>query len=202
MRFSVALLLFFLSACDWNTPAESAKVSFVSLDDEARQLREEFNRSKGKVRLLFIVDPSCSACLRGLDDMNRDLLAQTRDSRLQTYVVHVPVIGAKAKHVQPAATLLPAENVRHYWNESGKVGWTLSNIFGIKNNKGAVYAWDVWLLFGADADWPSDGAPKAQVIMHQLEELEGTEFPPLDTKVFAQKVHAMLSNTKTLDAGQ
>ena len=39
-------------------------------------LREDFNRDQGFVRLLFVVDPRCPECLRGLADMGDDVLAK------------------------------------------------------------------------------------------------------------------------------
>ena len=197
MRTAIAIALTLGGAyvCHAQTTPSTNQQSaaFTRLDDDARQLRADFNRAKGTVRLIFVVDPSCSACLRGMDDMNRDLLSMTRDQRLQTFVVHVPVIGAEAKHVRPAAKLLPSRNVRHYWNESGAVGWWLSQQFAIKNGKKSVYAWDVWLLFGPEAQW-ADKSPKPRVLMHQLEELEGTRFPMLDSKVFATNAREVLSS--------
>jgi hypothetical protein len=160
----------------------------VSLDDQFGKLRDDFNRSKGTVRLLFVVDPICPGCLRGMDDMNRDLLATTKDARLQTFVVHVPVIGAQAKDVPPAAKLLENPNVRHYWNASGEFGRSLSKAVQLKNDKDFVYAWDVWLLYGPDAEWTSASPPQPELLMHQLWKLEGTKFPKLDSKVFAREV--------------
>jgi hypothetical protein len=165
----------------------------VPLDDQFSRLRDDFNRSKGTLRLLFVVDPICPGCLRGMDDMNRDLLARTKDARLQTFVVHVPVIGAQAKDVLPAAKLLENPNVRHYWNASGEFGRSLSKAVQLKNDKDFVYAWDVWLLYGPDAEWTGASPPQPELLMHQLWKLEGTKFPKLDSKVFAREVQMDLS---------
>lgn len=165
----------------------------VPLDDQFSRLRDDFNRSKGTLRLLFVVDPICPGCLRGMDDMNRDLLARTKDARLQTFVVHVPVIGAQAKDVLPAAKLLENPNVRHYWNASGEFGRSLSKAVQLKNDKDFVYAWDVWLLYGPDAEWTGASPPQPELLMHQLWKLEGTKFPKLDSKVFAREVQTDLS---------
>jgi hypothetical protein len=165
----------------------------VPLDDQFSRLRDDFNRSKGTLRLLFVVDPICPGCLRGMDDMNRDLLARTKDARLQTFVVHVPVIGAQAKDVLPAAKLLENPNVRHYWNASGEFGRSLSKAVQLKNDKDFVYAWDVWLLYGPDAEWTGASPPQPELLMHQLWKLEGTKFTKLDSKVFAREVQMDLS---------
>jgi hypothetical protein len=165
---------------------------YVALDDDFSQLREDFNRAKGSVRLLFVVDPICPGCLRGMDDMNKDLLSRTKDERLKTFVVHVPVIGAKAKDVAPAARLLENQQVRNYWNASGEFGRALAKSVQLKNDKETVYAWDVWLLYGPDVEWTGSTIPQPELLMHQLWKLEGTKFPKLDSAVFAREVHNRL----------
>lgn len=170
----------------------SAAPGYVILQDDFSQLREDFNRAKGSVRLLFVVDPVCPGCLRGMDDMNKDLLSRTNDERLKTFVVHVPVIGAKAKNVEPAARLLQNPYVRNYWNESGEFGRALAKAVQLKNDKETVYAWDVWLLYGPEAEWTDTGIPKPELLMHQLWKLEGTKFPMLDSEKFAREVHNRL----------
>ena len=171
--------------------ADTPAVGYAVLGDDFAQLREDFNRAKGSVRLLFVVDPICPGCLRGMDDMNKDLLSGTKDARLKTFVVHVPVIGAKAKDVMPAARLIENQQVRNYWNASGEFGRALAKAVQLKNDKETVYAWDVWLLYGPEAEW-TDTIPQPALLMHQLWKLEGTKFPKLDSEVFAREVHNRL----------
>ena len=185
---------------------------YVALDDQASELRADFNRAKGSVRLLFVVDPICPGCLRGLDDMNRDLLAGTDDPRLVTFVVHEPVLGAArvapwlrttASHDVPAAAgLLHNQYVKHYWNQSGSFGRLLADSVDLKNSRGRVYAWDVWLLYGPDATWSGTGPPRPILLMQQLGELrDSSEFPHLDSKAFSQKVRALLATLPPRGAG-
>jgi hypothetical protein len=174
-----------------DTPASAG---YTVLDDQFSQLREDFNRAKGSVRLLFVVDPICPGCLRAMDDMNRDLLSQTKDERLKTFVVHVPVLGAKAKDVMPAARLLQNPQVRNYWNASGEFGRALAKAVQLKSDKELVYAWDVWLLYGPEAEWAGTMPPQPRLLMHQLWKLEGTRFQKLDSKVFARETQALVAN--------
>jgi hypothetical protein len=187
-----------------SSPTQAAAKPYTVLDDQGSQLRADFNRKIGTVRLLFVVDPICPGCLRGLDDMNRDLLESTRDPRLQTFVVHEPVLGtaraapwaraAVATDVTKAAQLLHTPQVQHYWNSSGAFGQLLSEAVGLKNSEGPVYAWDVWLVYGPEAKWVGVGPPRPRLLMHQLGELRGSaEFPHLDSHIFAQQVHALLA---------
>lgn len=183
----------------------NARATYINLDDQATQLREDFNRAKGSVRLLFVVDPICPGCLRGLDDMNRDLLATSKDPRLVTFVVHEPVLGAArlapwlrttASHDVPAAAaLLHNPYVHHYWSANGEFGRLLSESVDLKGSNGRVYAWDVWLLYGPETTWGDRGPPRPVLLMHQLSALRGsTEFPHLDSRVFAERTLSLLAH--------
>jgi len=188
---------------DSSTSSGSA-IQYTVLDDQASQLRADFNRKVGSVRLLFVADPICPGCLRGLADMNRDLLSGIVDPRLQTFVVHEPVLGmarvapwlrpAGGKDVPKAAELLHNPQVQHYWDSSGAFGRSLSQAVGPKNSKGPVYAWDVWLLYRPEAKWESTEPPRPRLLMHQLGALRGSrEFRHLDGHVFAQQVRTLLA---------
>jgi hypothetical protein len=171
----------------------TANPGYVLLDDSARDLRADFNDAKGTVRVLFVVDPICPGCLRGLDDVNRDLLAKTDDPNLRTFVVHVPVLGAEAKDIPPAARLLENSLVRHYWNPSGAFGRQLAEAVDLRRDNELVYAWDVWLIYGPEATWNEELPPKPLRLMHQLRALQGSaDFPHLDSDVFAREVRALL----------
>jgi hypothetical protein len=186
------------------SPADTPAKSYTVLDDQGSQLRADFNRKLGSIRLLFVVDPICPTCLRGLDDMNRDLLEGNVDPRLQTFVVHEPVLGtagvaswsrmARGQDVSKAAQLLHTSQAQHYWNASGAFGQLLSQAVGLKNGEHPVYTWEVWLIYGPEAKWASAEPPRPQLLMHQLSALRGSvEFPHLDSHVFAQQVHTLLA---------
>jgi hypothetical protein len=167
--------------------------SHVKVDDSFAQLRDDFNAKRGHVRLLFVIDSSCAMCLKGLADIDEALLAGTSDPRLDTFVVHVPVIGGNEEHISPAATLVHNERVKHYWNASGEFGGRLSAVAGLSSGDKFVYAWDVWLIYGPDASWEGRDPPKPELLMHQLPGLRGrVEFPPLDAEQFAAEVRTRL----------
>lgn len=187
----VAVLL--IAGCS-QVEGGNAAPQYTLLDDAGSQLRADFNRAKGSVRLLFVVDPICPGCLRGLDDVNRDLLSKTDNARLQTFVVHVPVLGAEAKDIARATKLLEISHVRHYWNPTGTFGRQLSQAVGLKQGDKPVYAWDVWLIYGPETTWDGVNPPRPRLLMHQLRALQDSaQFPPLDSKVFAQQVQLLLS---------
>ena len=196
LRFST----FLVSAAALLVTADAARsadrATYQVLDEGAAQLREDFNAGKGTVRVLFVVDPTCPGCLRGLDDMNKDLLSKTNDPRLQTFIVHVPVLtpSPTEQDVPEAATLVRNDHVHHYWNPSGSFGWELSKAAGLKHGDEPVYAWDVWLIYGPEAVWEGASPPPPELLMHQLYLLRGSGLPRLDSEQFAIKVRQILAS--------
>ena len=195
---ALAILLITLTACTrggGDAEAVDGAPSYATLDEHGTQLRDDFNRFAGSVRLLFVIDPACGGCLRGLDDIDRSLLASTDDPRLELFVVHVPVIGGRAKNVTPAAGLVHNARVHHYWNPSGEFGRQLAEAVGLEHDGKLVYAWDVWLIYGPEATWDESGPPRPQRLMHQLYGLEDhPQFPLLDGEAFAREVRTLLAS--------
>ena len=191
----LAILLGFISCSASDKQPTTGASPVTVLDPNASQLRADFNRASGSVRLLFVIDPACSVCLRGLDDVNRDLLSQVQDPRLQTFVVHTSVIGGEQKDVAPAAALLDNPNVHHYWDPAGNFGRDVSKSLGLKHDGEVVYAWDVWMLYGSDATLPEHGINAPALFMHQLPKLRGQPGRPmLDSNELAAKARALLAD--------
>jgi hypothetical protein len=189
-----ALLLAACSRSD-RASAAGAAVSVAVLDSRDQPLRDDFNRDQGYVRLVFLVDPICPGCLRGLADMGDDLLSRLpRDARVRVYVIHEPVIGGGERDIPAAAELLQTTLARQYWNPSGDFGRQMSKALNFWNGRRWVYAWDTWLIYPPDAVWSGADPPKPEWLMHQLGGLD-RKFPYLDSKVFAMKVSEMLADT-------
>lgn len=163
----------------------------ILLDKQAVALKTAFNAAKGKVRLLFVVDPICPACLRGIDEMSDDVLTPNAgNAKLATFIVHMPVLGAKEKDTQRTCKLLKANPANHFWDPAGEFGRTLASGLELKDKKGKwVYAWDVWLMYGPDAEWTGDNPPKPALLMHQLNALsDGSQYDFFDSETFAARV--------------
>ncbi len=180
-----------------SAPSDGTCHDPVRLDASASALKEAFNESSGSVRLLFVVDPICPACLRGAEELNRTVLApNSGDKRLRTFVVHVPVIGAKEIDARRTCKLLTHGQVTHYWDGAGDFGRTLASALALKTKKGdPVYAWDVWLLYGAETKWTDTLPPRPRKMMHQLNALsEGSSYDFFDANEFALQVGSALKN--------
>lgn len=181
------------SACASEDRATAETTPPVVLQESFAPLRDAFNAAHGSVRLLFVVDSACAVCLRGMADIDDDLLSTTHDARLRTFVVHVPVMGGTAEHIGPAAELLHNSNVTHYWNPSGAFGTELGQSLALKRNGKDVYAWDVWLVYGPEATWSGTMPPAPQLLMHQLPQLRDSEYALLDSASFAAHVRKELA---------
>ncbi|TDR37711.1 hypothetical protein DFR29_1248 [Tahibacter aquaticus] len=165
-------------------------------------LRDAFNRARGSVRLVFLVDPICSGCLRGLKDLDTAVLTPfAGNSKLQTYVIHTPVLGAQEKDSANTCSLIHNEHVTHYWDPGQELGTTFAQALGMKDGDRTIYAWDVWLVYGPQAEWTGEAPPKADFMMHQLKDLMGrAEFPFLRASTFREEVEKRLDVHKATDA--
>lgn len=184
------------AGCGHGRDATATNIHYAILGAADQPLREDFNRDRGDIRLMFLVDPTCPECLRGLADMGDDLLSTlSARSPVRVYVVFEPVIGGEAKDIPPAAELLRSATPQLYWNPTGDFGREMSHVLRYWNGHRWVYAWDTWLIYGPDAVWTDAAPPAPTFLMHQLGGLGNTvQFPHLDAHVFAAKVRAMLDN--------
>jgi len=193
--FPGLILLVLLLGCEQQSPPEDVPAvntdpvtaAYVVLDESLQQLKDDFNASKGKIRLLFIVGDTCGICLRGMADLNDAFIARAQeDDRLVTLVVHVPTLGAQEKHVPDAILLLEGPRVFHYWDGLGKSGVHFSDALATNG----IYAWDVWMAYGPLAEWVETVPPAPEFWMHQLGPLDRDL--RLDADVFAEKTLALM----------
>ncbi|MBS0275624.1 MAG: hypothetical protein JSR55_14870 [Proteobacteria bacterium] len=176
-------------------PSSDALPHVAVLDGADEPLRNDFNRDKSFVRLMFLVDPRCPGCLRGLADMGDYVLAKLpKGAPVKVYVVYEPVIGGSNKDIPAAAELLHTTLARHYWNSTGDFGRQMSHALDYWNGSRWIYAWDTWMIYSPDAVWNGSSPPRPAFLMHQLDGLRGNpKFPFLDSKVFAAKVDVMVA---------
>jgi hypothetical protein len=163
---------------------------YVVLDKSLGKLRADFNSNVGKVRLLYIVGPTCGICLRGLSDLQESLYSKKgNDPRLITYVVHVPTLGAREVNVAPASRLITNAYTTHYWEETGITGKLMEETLGLTHR----YIWDFYAIYGSTAVWSDERPPVPDFYQHQLQGM-----PPekrLQADAFAAKVSEFLTQT-------
>jgi hypothetical protein len=201
--WSRCLFAFVLSISPWMLAAcgdhkagsqVDAAAHVVALNGVDQPLRDDFNRDRGFVRLLLLVDPRCPECLRGLADMGDDVLAKLpKDAPIKVYVVHEPVIGGGDKDIPAAAELLHTTLARHYWNPTGDFGRQMSQVLGLLHGSSSVYAWDIYMIYPPNAVWSGQDPPQPSYLMHHLPGLDNQKFPPWNGKIFATKVNDTLA---------
>ena len=176
--------------------ATSPQKSYVVVGKDLARLRADFNANVGKVRMMYIVGPTCGICLRGMSDLQESLYSKKGDDpRLVTLVVHVPTLGAQEANVEPASHLINNRYTTHYWEETGIVGRQMQHAIGA-----GIYVWDFWAIYGPKAVWAVTSAapPAPDFWQHQLDGL-----PPekkLDANVFAAKVDEFEARLQTASA--
>ena len=165
----------------------------ISAKDDAA-LRDAFNRARGSVRLVFLVDPICPGCLRGLKDLDTAVLTPlATEASLQTFIVHTPVLGATEADTANTCGLVHNEHVVHYWDPKQDMGTLFAKAENMKKGDQLVYAWDVWLIYAPDAEWTGAEPPKSAFVMHQLEDLmKRADFPYLNAPLFRAEVDKQL----------
>lgn len=193
---SILLLLttLLLVACSNDTELQSQETvgetaaTYKVIDQDLQELKDDFNANQGRVRLMFLSGPTCGICLRGMADLNDEFIAERQnDDRLITFVVHVPALGAKEKHVAETIPLLNGPRIHHYWEDTGIIGQHFSEVMDVE-----YYVWDFWAIYGPDALWDGLLPPKPDYYEHQLGVTSGRyrSFPKervLDAERFALK---------------
>lgn len=169
-----SVILFFvtllIASCGDNTDpvagteSVDAAPAYTVINQNLQILRDEFNANQGRVRLMFISGPTCGICLRGMADLNDAFLAEHQgDNRLVTFVVHVPTMGAKEKHVAETIPLLEGPRIHHFWEDSGIIGQHYRETMDVDH-----YVWDFWAVYGPDVIWEGLLPPKPEYFEHQL----------------------------------
>ena len=170
------------------SPADAPQKPYVLLDKSLSQLRADFNANVGKVRMLYIVGPTCGICLRGMSDLQESVYSKKGDDpRLVTFVIYVPTLGAHEANVVPASRLISNRHTTQYWEETGITGKLMQQVIGV--NK---YVWDFWTIYGPKAVWSDERLPPVPDFwQHQLDGLPAEK--KLDANVFAAKIDEFLA---------
>lgn len=170
-------------------PTATTGAAYSILEPGLESLRNTFNADTGKVRLLYIVGATCPVCLRGMDDLGKALAAEADDPRLETYVVYVPALGAKASDIAPTIPLLPGQHVVRYWDPQGASGHVFEDVL-----KTGGFAWDVWMIYAPGQRWECAAPPEPAYWMDQLGGLP--EWRRLDAGTFAKQVRSQMASVK------
>lgn len=154
-------------------------------------LRTRFNQEQGTVRVLLLLSPTCSECLRGASEIKKKVLEKLRDTDVRVYVVWQPILKSdNVDRVAAATTRLDDPRVSHFWDSKAELAGEYPGILRFEDDlpgtdiysffrrllalydrlfqcSSALPAWDVYLLFDRSARWNGE-PPTPAFWMHQL----------------------------------
>ncbi|MGH0002038.1 hypothetical protein ACQU0X_26175 [Pseudovibrio ascidiaceicola] len=163
--------------------------TYMHLDNNLTQLKEQFNKDKGKVRVVAILGPTCGGCLLGMRDVNNALLEKEKDNPdLVTYLVYVPTLGAQEQDISNTKGLITSDRVYEYWDETGEIGKEFQSKLGLDD-----YIWDAWFVFDSDAQW-NQTIPDDYYWMRRATRGTADDGAPLNGNAFAEQVNELLSS--------
>ena len=173
--------------------AQEQAQPYPEIDQRLKILKDKFNADAGKVRILFIGDPTCPPCRHGASVIQENVVQRFSTDKLAVYVVWVPLLNLQdpptlQRHAhQYEHNLPPGPRVSTYTDPEAFIAKAYGPILGVPYGSPA---WDVYLAFGADALW-GDGAPPPVHWEHQLGGMPTSNY--LDGPRFAEEVRKLLA---------
>lgn len=87
--------------------------------------------------------------------MQREILEANETTDLSVYAVWVPFSGGTEQAASVSERVMPDSRVIHYWDEESTTSfWFAENVDDTLSP-----VWDVYYLYGPDAEWTDDPGP-------------------------------------------
>jgi hypothetical protein len=122
------------------------------------------------------------------------VLKGVADDRVRVYVIWDPIFGgnfdSEAKNL---ANSFPDKRISYFKDPDSLAGTLWEQVLKTERE----IAWDVYLLYGADAQWEEE-PPKPEFWMHQLDGV--TIAPRLDEGKFTEELKALLNRLEPKDS--
>lgn len=132
-------------------------------------------------------------CRWGFSNIAKTLKSVT-DNRVRAYIVWLPIFGGDFKgEARKLSNSFRDRRVKYFLDPESSTGKQWERV--LKTQR--LIAWDVYLLYGADAQW-EDEPPQPAYWMHQLGGV--TKAPRLDEATFTAKLKGMLDEMKAPSA--
>jgi hypothetical protein len=88
--------------------------------------------------------------------VQREILDRNATRDLRVYAIWLPFLGATQGAAEVSERVLPDSRVVHYWDGAAKISdWFAENV----ENIDAKAWWDVYYLYGEDAEWEDVPGP-------------------------------------------
>lgn len=115
------------------------------------------------------------------------------DNRVKVYVIWDPIFGGSFdREAKKLSDSFRDKRVSYFKDPSSLAGNLWARVLETQDER--EIAWDVYLLYGADAQWETE-PPKPGFWMHQLWGV--TNAPMFDVSIFTGKLKDMLAEIKT-----
>ncbi len=204
---AVALVLLLAIACNGGDrrSATANENAVTDLDRSFQPLRLDYEGAAGKVRLVGIVGPTCGKCLDNLNAIHGRLLDQIDSPDFELFIVWTSVLPADVRvRARQHAERWADPRIRHYWDESGRIGRAFGLHVGLPEGQQAYnlfYAYgrgDTWDPAGKMADEPAgwnailEGWQPAPARARWGEHPK-LRLPTFDTARIAEKVEELLA---------
>jgi hypothetical protein len=159
-------------------PAASAPV--LALSDAGGELKEAFNQEAAKVRLVFLISPTCPVCLQNARLAQRYILDRIDDDRLRLFVVWGPMQKHETEaDARAAAVRLNDPRVTQFWTDDNVLANAYKAPLGLADDPEP--AWDSYMLFPPGVRW-GDAPPVPSYFMWVEKHL------PAETRFNAEKL--------------
>lgn len=120
----------------------------------------------------------------------RHVLQKIDHEDLRVYMVWLPIFDADDPEAAASSAQRISDNrVTHYWGSDLELTQAFKGPIGLEEGK----AWDIFVLYDADALW-ADTIPKPSSFMHQR--LPLPEERTLDARDLAKEVRALLPEAR------
>jgi hypothetical protein len=122
------------------------------------------------------------------------ILKDAPDDRVRVYVIWDPIFGGNFDvEVKKLSSGFPDKRVSYYKDPDSLAGNLWERVLKTQRE----IAWDVYLLYGADAQW-DEQPPQPEFWMHQLDGV--TLAPRLDEEKFTQELKELLDKPGSKDS--
>lgn len=144
------------------TEGSNASTPMVPVGTDS--VREAFNASSDKVRIVALLSPKCPGCRCGHGVVGQ-VLKKFPSPKLQAILVWEPVRegDSPVAATQQAVTVRDAR-ISQGWNENRDVGKLFGETLDLHD-----IAWDVYLVYKPGIKWEAQQPPRPTFWMHQLE---------------------------------
>ena len=157
------------------------------------KLREEFNRTSDRLRVVALLSPTCGICQTGQRVVESVFSKYPKDTRLRGFVVWLPILPTDSeKYAGAQAAAFVDSRVTQQWDGERVSGALLAKTLGLKGT-----AWDIYLLYAPGVRWTGEQPPAPTFWMHQLRaESRADQSTCLNPSVFVGKVASLIGLSK------